>query len=101
MALNSIAYFRGMNMQQIHKIVLFNISLVIASEVILVMQRYNFNRNCLTNSSQMERNPKYWYESKVYYLDCKVLNTMSSISNSLIGIFNNYEEQPKSGHLDW
>lgn len=99
MALNSTAYFWGLNMQQIYKIVLFNISLVTASEVILVMLRYNFNRNCF-NSSQMERDPKYWYESKVYYLDCKVLNTMLSISNSLIGIFNNYKEQPKSGHLD-
>lgn len=34
MALNSIAYFWGMNMQQIYKTVLFKISLITASEVI-------------------------------------------------------------------
>lgn len=54
MALNSIAYFWGLNMQQIYKIVLFNISLVTAAEVILVMQRYNFNRNCLIQAKWKE-----------------------------------------------
>lgn len=45
MVLTSKAYFQSMNMQQTYKIVLFDISLITASEGIIVMQKYEFNRN--------------------------------------------------------
>lgn len=87
MVLSSRAYFQSMNMQQTYKIVLFNISLITASEVLIVMQKYKFNRNSLNSIvNQEERIPKYWHERKVYYLDCKDLNIISSTSTSLIDI---------------
>ena len=50
MVLTSKAYFQSMNMQQTYKIVLFDISLITASEGIIVMQKYKFNRNFQFNS---------------------------------------------------
>lgn len=45
MVLTSIAYFQDMYMQKTYKIVLYDTSLITASEIILVMGKYNFNRN--------------------------------------------------------
>lgn len=50
--------------------------------------------------SKEERNPKYWYERMVYFLNCKILNIISSTSNGLTDIIYKYKEWPKSGYLE-